>query len=215
MTGILPWEAIIFDFDGVLVDSVNVKTNAFRDLYSQETDEIQQAVVNFHLEHGGLSRFEKIRHYETNLLGRTPSPTQLDRLADQFADLAKEAVIASPIIPGAVDVLERFAAQVQLFVASGTPETELHEIVERRGWSHYFKQLRGSPTHKTILVAEIVETYGLNGKQSLMIGDAMTDYSAAQENGLQFIGISDSAGDHPFPAGTIVHDDLKPLLTPN
>ena len=215
MTYVAPWEAIVFDFDGVLVDSVDVKTNAFRDLYGDQNAEIRQAVVDFHLEHGGLSRFEKIRHYETNLLGRSPSQAEIHSLADQFAGLAKEAVITSQIIPGATDVLEHFAAQVPLFVASGTPETELLEIVERRGWSHYFKQLRGSPTHKSTLVAEIVEAHGLNPGKSLMVGDAMTDYSAALENGLQFIGITDSNGHHLFPDGTVVHNDLRPLLTRN
>ena len=215
MTKAAPREAIIFDFDGVLVDSVNVKTNAFRDLYRQESREIQKAVVDFHLDHGGLSRFEKIHHYETVLLGRDANKDILDSLAGQFADLVKDAVITAEVIPGAEEILEQFAGQMPLFVASGTPEVELIEIVERRGWSGYFRQLRGSPTHKSVLVAEILNSHGLKAQDCLMIGDAMTDYSAAHENGLQFIGITDSQGQHPFPDGTIVHDDLRPLLAPN
>lgn len=214
MTNAPPWKAIIFDFDGVLVDSVNVKTEAFRNLYKEESEATQQAVVDFHLEHGGLSRFEKIRHYETELLGRNPSQETLDQLAVRFADLVKESVIGAKEISGAGEVLDHFAPQLPLFVASGTPEIELIEIVERRGWSKYFRQLRGSPTHKSTLVCEIVDNHGLSAQECLMIGDAMTDYSAAVENGLQFVGITDCEGQHPFPDGTRVHDDLKPLLPP-
>ena len=53
---------IIFDFDGVITDSVNIKKEAFAELYSKYGSRIQKKVVNHHLEHGGISRFDKIKY---------------------------------------------------------------------------------------------------------------------------------------------------------
>jgi len=208
LTKAVQWEAIIFDFDGVLVDSVNVKTEAFRSLYREESDSIQQAVVDFHLEHGGLSRFEKIRFYETELLGREINDAIIDRMANKFALLVKDAVVASPPINGAVDVLNRLKGKIPMFVASGTPEVELIDIVEQRGWSGFFIELRGSPTPKTTLVSELIETHKLAKNSCLMVGDSMSDYNAAIDNDIAFLGIADSSGSHPFADSVTVHNDL-------
>lgn len=55
--------AILFDFDGVLVESVDVKTRAFADLFKDEEDEIVEKVVNYHLKNSGISRYDKFRYY--------------------------------------------------------------------------------------------------------------------------------------------------------
>ena len=51
----------IFDFDGVIVDSVDIKTEAFGEIYSNYGSSITEKVKNYHIENGGLSRYEKIR----------------------------------------------------------------------------------------------------------------------------------------------------------
>ena len=55
--------AIIFDFDGVVLESLNVKTNAFKKLYEPYGSDISKKVVEHHLENGGVSRFDKIKFY--------------------------------------------------------------------------------------------------------------------------------------------------------
>ena len=50
---------IFFDFDGVIADSVNVKTEAFEKIYLPYGKEIAEKVINHHRENGGMSRFEK------------------------------------------------------------------------------------------------------------------------------------------------------------
>ena len=61
-------KAVIFDFDGVICDSVNIKTEAFVELYSNYHKSISDSVKNYHLKYGGISRFEKIKYIETVLL---------------------------------------------------------------------------------------------------------------------------------------------------
>ena len=56
-------EGVIFDFDGTIVDSVNIKTNAFAKIYEPFGKNIVKKVIKHHNENGGLSRFEKFKHY--------------------------------------------------------------------------------------------------------------------------------------------------------
>ena len=55
--------AIVFDFDGVLAESVDIKTRAFALLFRDEGEEVVRKVIDFHLKNGGVSRFEKIKFF--------------------------------------------------------------------------------------------------------------------------------------------------------
>ena len=56
-------KAIIFDYDGVIAESVNVKTEAFAEMYKPYGESILKKVVSHHEANGGISRFEKFRIY--------------------------------------------------------------------------------------------------------------------------------------------------------
>ena len=61
-------QILIFDFDGVILDSVHLKTEAFAELYEKFNNNIVSEVREFHEKNGGMSRFEKIHYYNTILL---------------------------------------------------------------------------------------------------------------------------------------------------
>lgn len=85
-------------------------------------------------------------------------------------------------------------------------------IVERRGLSTHFKEVRGAPTLKQTLVAQIVAAYHLNPASTLMIGDALVDYESAHENGLAFLGRVCPGDPNPFPSHIQVVSDLCTLV---
>lgn len=203
-------QAVVFDFDGVLVDSVHVKTEAFATLYAPYGNDVVQRVVAHHREHGGISRFEKFRLYHAQFLGIELLDAEVENLARQFSQLVEEHVIAAPYVDGAREVLEEYYPLVPLFVASGTPHIELQRIVAQRGMAHYFQAVFGSPTQKAEIIHSILGTYGFVAHEVLMVGDAMTDYHAAKATGLQFVGrLNDEHG--AFPLGTTVIPTLCEL----
>ena len=83
---------IIFDFDGVLVDSVDIKTRAFANLFKDKSPEIVKAVVEHHLTHGSMSRFDKIRHYYKEFLKQPLTDEMLNSLCGRFAEIVFEEV---------------------------------------------------------------------------------------------------------------------------
>lgn len=206
----LRFDAIVFDFDGVLVESVDVKTRAFAALYDPHGTDVVEQVVAWHLAHGGVSRYEKFRHFHRAFLGRTLAPAEETELGERFSALVEEAVIVADWVPGAREFLEGWHARVPLFVASGTPEEELVRIIERRGMTRFFSGVAGAPRRKGAILRDFLERSGVSPDRLLMVGDAMTDYDGATEAGVPFLGIA-PAGANPFPPGVPVLPDLTGL----
>ena len=98
-------DAVFFDFDGVILESVDVKTRAFRQIYEQRAPHIADEVERFHLENGGMSRFDKFRHWEEQLLARPLTAEGLEALCEQFSALVFEGVCSSPFVQGADGLL--------------------------------------------------------------------------------------------------------------
>ena len=209
---ILNPQALFFDFDGVIAQSVGIKTEAFSKLYESHGSAIQQQVVAYHLAHGGVSRFEKFRYFEQELMGREPDEMSIDRLSTRFSDLVKQGVIGAAPVPGAQELLAYHEGNTPMFVISGTPEVELLEIVQARGLSHFFEAVRGSPATKEEILRDLLDNYGFDSVHCVMLGDAMTDFHAAQTVGVPFVGICPSNGSSPFPRATETYPDLRPLL---
>ena len=203
-------DALVFDFDGVLVESADVKTGAFAQIYRQHGGEIESKAVAYHLEHAGISRYVKFRHLHKTLLGIDLSDDDVAKLGARFSQIVLDAVIAAPMVKGAREFLESFSTTLPLFVASGTPDDELKTIVERRGMAHYFRGVYGVPATKGEIIGSIVKEHGFDPGRVLMVGDAAADLAGANEAGARFLGRV-HADPNPFPLGITVVRDLTGL----
>ncbi len=201
-------QAVFFDFDGVILDSTRIKTKTFQEIYAPFGDEVVKKVLRHHLQHGGISRVEKIPYYHREFLGQTLSREELEWLCLMFSENVKDAVVRADWIPGAEDFIKSHHNQVDLFIISGTPQEELTGIVRLRRLERYFKRILGSPVEKPDHVRSMVNEFGLQVDHCFFIGDALTDLNAAVETGVHFIGIQ---GEIPFPEGTTVLADCTTL----
>lgn len=204
-----PLQAVIFDFDGVLVESMAIKSDCFRQLFSDRAE--VDRIVELHERHGGVDRRTKIAMIYREILSEPLSQDELDRLAHRFEALVEERVASCAMVHGARELLDCLHGRLPMAVASGTPQHELERIAGRRGLSRYFVSLRGSPPGKTELVNEILGQGGWEPRRVLMIGDALADFEAARENDLQFIGRQTPSPNIVFPSGTPVVPDLVDL----
>ncbi|MDD5045091.1 MAG: HAD-IA family hydrolase [Candidatus Omnitrophica bacterium] len=180
-------KAIVFDFDGVLVESVDIKTNAFARLFEGEGAEIVKQVVDYHLNHTGVSRFEKFRYFYKVLLKRELTEQKFKELCERFSVLVVEEVVKAPYVKGGKEFLDRYSNTYKCFVASATPQREIEDIIEKRKMGRYFAGIHGAPKLKSEAVKEIIEGNRLSAAEIVYVGDAMSDYSAAKDNGVRFI----------------------------
>lgn len=185
----------VFDFDGVLVDSVQIKAEAFAELYSPYGSDITDQVVTHHLANGGMSRYEKLNFYHTVLLGMRKGEFNLDKLINQFSEIVVDKVIACPEIPGAEKFIKEKYSQHKLYINSATPQDEIRQIILARGLNGYFDSVLGSPATKSENLAHIrLLNRGLPHSQFLFFGDALSDLEAAHKNDFQFIGVAGGRG---------------------
>lgn len=175
--------AAVFDFDGVVLESADIKTNAFRRLFDDNP-----AAVDYHLEHQGVSRYEKFRHITTEILGRPYTAQDERRLGERFAQFVFDEVLACPFVPGARALLRRRAGELPLFVASGTPEAELRQIATARGVADCFVGIYGTPPTKGEIIHRVLVETALGAQDVVMVGDASTDLEGARAAGVRFVG---------------------------
>jgi len=208
MTGTAPLQALFFDFDGVIVDSNATKTEAFGTLFSDYDQAVVEKIVDYHQRYGGISRVEKIRYAHEHFIGRPLTEAELADWSARYSELVVEKVIAAGLIAGAVDFLESRKDMLPIFVISGTPEDELKYIIERRNMSGLFQEILGSPVKKPEHIHNLLAGRQLAAERCVFVGDALTDYQAARETGLHFIGIQSNI---TFPEGTTVLSDCREL----
>jgi len=185
---ITAYQAILFDFDGVLAECMNVKTEAFAQLYEPYGENVVKKVVKHHVENGGISRYVKIKHYHEEYLNQPINEEQVEEIAQKFSDLVVEKVIKSDWVKGAKELLEKYYKKIDMYVISGTPEMELKKIVKERNMHKYFKDVYGSPITKPEHAKNIISEHGYDPKKVLYIGDSLSDYRNAMEAKIPFLG---------------------------
>ena len=202
-------QAIFWDFDGVIADSVNVKTSAFEALFAPYGDIILKQAIEHHKENGGISRVDKIDHCFRHFIGKPLTQSELNEQCELYSSQVKQKVVEAPLIPGAESVLKELHEVVPMFVISGTPEDELVDITDERNLSRYFRRVLGSPVRKPEHVRNLLAEFKLEATSCVFIGDAMTDFDAAETTGTHFIGIH---GFNTFPDATTVLPDCTGII---
>lgn len=180
-------EVIFWDFDGVIKDSVSVKTKAFSKLFEKYGREIQEKVVSYHLENGGVSRFDKVKYFYSNFLSETISKTKLNEICSRFGEIVLQGVIDSPWVPGAEEYLRSNPYNQKFIIVTGTPQKEIEYIVEKLDLMDVFVSIHGTPGDKHEIVKKYIEQNSSKNDDLLLIGDSRTDYEAAILNNISFI----------------------------
>ena len=180
-------KAIIFDFDGVIIESVNIKTEAFAEIYRSHGPKVVERVVEHHMANGGMSRFEKFRLYHREFLDIELSDNELSEITNQFSHMVIQKVIKAPYVKGAIEFIDSNYKLFDFFISSATPKNELIEIVEKRRILRYFREIFGSPESKSKQIRKILKKYKYEAIDLVFIGDATNDKEAASENNINFI----------------------------
>jgi HAD superfamily hydrolase (TIGR01549 family) len=209
-------KAIIFDFDGVICESVEAKTEAFRKLFLDYPAKLKE-IISYHMTQGGVSRYLKFEHIYKNILKKDLTKEKSQELGRLFTEYAYTEVVDAPLVVGAKEFLQKYGKKLKLFVASGTPEEEMVAIAKEKKLDKFFTAIYGSPKTKWDITKMILTEHHLKPTQVVFVGDAITDYQGAERNGVKFIGRLHKAYPDPFKGIKIegyVNDlvDLEKML---
>lgn len=204
--------SIIFDFDGVILESAVIKTEAFGEVVRNYPKDLAEAFVVYHMSHMGISRHVKFRYFIEEILGEEYTEAKAATLADNFESIVYERVMKCPFVPGAKEFLEENHGKYDMFIASGTPDEEIQRVVSGRGLRGFFKGVYGTPMKKEEIVETIMSEGGYIKSEVVLVGDAGTDMNAAAATGVQFIGRNTPENLDVFRGVRYKVDDLMELV---
>lgn len=179
---------IVFDCDGVLLESMDIKGRAFRRIGAAFGPELADRLALYHHMHGGVNRCKKFAWLYAEAEGRAITEAELEALNERFAAIILEEMQQCALVPGAREVLERWQGRAPLYVASGAPQGELRLFLGQRGLTSYFAGIFGAPPGKTQLLRSIIAHAGVRPADVVMVGDSRVDQQAAEAAQTRFYG---------------------------
>lgn len=212
-----PLRALIFDFDGVILDSNDLKRDAFSVIFAR-FPEHADAMMRYHDTHVSQSRYEKFAYLVEQLLDREGDAALVNAMADDFAALLRDRMDACAFVPGARELLDDLSPRLPIYLASMTPEVELLRLLEVHALRHHFRRVYGCPpwTKPQAVAAIIAELGGSRGVA--LIGDSSGDQRAAAAHGVEFIPRDSGLPFDPPVTGTAeipaIASQLMPRIIP-
>ncbi len=185
------YKTIVFDCDGVVLDSNIVKTEAyFRTAKNLgATDTQAQALVDYHVKLGGISRYHKFDWYLREVLQQPVTEVAVQKLLDSFSQELEAGLMQCDLAKGLFDLREK--TDSNWLILSGGDQQEIRDLFAKRKIAHMFDGgLFGSPDNKDVVLAR-EKANGNISQPALFLGDSKYDFEAATRAGLDFVFISD------------------------
>ena len=209
------YKYIVFDCDGVILDSNQIKTDAFTYALSSYKKSEVNKLISYHKKNGGVSRYRKFNYFFKNILGMVEYQKNLDLSLNLFSNYAKKSLISCEFIPGVLDFIKVCSKKkIKTFIVSGSDQNELKEIFKQRNLSRYFSLILGSPQDKFENTKKVKNRFNSIDK-GIFFGDAMLDYEAAKKFDMDFIyiyGKSDTDIRNDVKKGNAVENFKKILI---
>jgi len=177
---------LIFDFDGVIIESNAFKTEAFDHVFARFPDH-HATMMSYHNAHVSLGRMEKFKHLLT-LLGRAGDSVMLADLSVAFSTRMLTVLEAAPLVPGAGELLAAASRHLPLYLASVTPADELEQILAMLDLRRWFTGVYGCPPwNKVDAIRDILARELAPAGSAILVGDSAGDQLAARTAGIGFL----------------------------
>jgi len=183
------WEAILWDFDGVILDSAKVRDKGFEMVLKEYPPGQVEELMAFHRANGGLSRYVKFRYFFEEIRNQRISERELKQWAERFSVIMKKRLTdRSLLMDETVSYIRKNYLQKPMHIVSGSDQSELRFLCNELNISEYFRSIHGSPVAKKDLVARVLTENSYDSSDCILIGDSINDYDAAVENSVNFAG---------------------------
>jgi len=188
------FKTLVFDCDGVILNSNQVKTDAFYKAALPYGEALAEQLVDYHVSHGGISRYTKFEYFlknivPKNILAKENFEYQLKALLTTYAQLVHQGLLECEVASG-LEELRKLTPNTRWLIVSGGDQAELNEIFLKRKLSYLFDGgIYGSPDTKDEILSREIK-HGNVTLPALFLGDSKYDYEAASKANLDFIFLS-------------------------
>ena len=209
--------AIIFDLDGVIVDSEPRHERAFREIF-REMGYGETHGMDFPLYYGRSDRALWV-----DFVAKHKPPRSIEELAEwkqrRFIEIIRDE---QPIFVGLPELLEKLAQRYRMAVASGSFHPVIDEVLAIKNLRRFFPVIvsvqdvnRGKPAPDVFLRA--AELLGVPPAECCVVEDAAAGVEAALAANMAVIAITNSLSAKQLARATRVvdnYDEIERLLLP-
>ena len=178
---------IIFDFDGVIIDSDEIKEIAFRKSLNSFEKKYVDEFIEYHRNNLGIDRYTKFEYFSKNIL-KSKEKFNLNLVSNKFSKLVKENISKKIIIKEVYNFIYEYNIKYNFFIISSADEIEIKWISKKLNINSYFDEILGSPEIKKNQIRNLILNNRLEKKSTIYIGDTYSDYVAAKSNKIKFYG---------------------------
>jgi len=186
----------VFDFDGTLVDSNEIKWSGFEHVFS-EFPEMLPEISLYCRGNNHTIRGEKFRFVCEQILHIPYTEERARSLHERYAAYTTDGVVHAPEIPGGKEFIKKLNGRPRALLSS-TPHLILLEILDRKRWRYLFDEIRGAPVIKRDWLMYYQRRIGCRPAEIVFFGDTDEDASSARESGCEFVRIGLPEGIRDF-----------------
>ena len=191
------YKTIIFDCDGVVLNSNSIKTNAFYKLSKPFGDASAKTLIDYHKNNGGISRYKKFDYFVRNIISNQLDKRNeeevkklIKKLCDEYGEIVIESLANAEVAFGLKDLRQK-TKNSDWIIVSGGDQKELRLVFEKKNISKYFnKGIFGSPKSKYEIIEKCLYKKIID-RSAIFIGDSKLDYKVANYFGIDFVFVSD------------------------
>jgi phosphoglycolate phosphatase-like HAD superfamily hydrolase len=204
--------AIVFDFDGTLVDSVHVKRLAYDAAFARFPKAhvyIEKSLARYPDRDRRFIIDVIVRHLRrAGEVSSDDAPKVIAGATRRYADFCRKGVAAAADFRGVEDTLSVLARRRVIAINSGTPQRQLRHLIRNRSWGRWCQLVYGAPASKESNLQRIAAELGLRPDQMVMVGDSDVDERASKKIGCAFIRVMHGSDDTRSRSGISCLPDL-------
>ena len=188
------FKVILWDFDGVLMNSNAVRDIGFEKVLANYPVEQVMALMKYHKANGGLSRYVKFRYFFEVVRNESISDEQIQELAKKFSSIMQEILFDKLLlINDSIRFVQQNFSKYKMHIVSGSDGVELRSLCKYLEIDKYFITIEGSPTIKNELVKQLLFKYKYDCEACVLVGDSVNDKEAARVNNISFAAYNNSS----------------------
>ncbi|MDF3055836.1 MAG: hypothetical protein K0R17_51 [Rariglobus sp.] len=208
--------ALIFDFDGLLVDTETVLIDAWVQLHTEDGITVDRGAL-----HHIVGHTDVVHDYWAAYA------PEIDRnlLEERYRMAARQLTLAAPPLPGTLELLKAArAAGLKIGIASNSSHAHVEGHLAHRGMLEFFDHIAcrddvaiGKPAPDVYLAA--LRGLGVNSAETLAFEDSVPGHVAAHRAGLRVVVIPNPSTAHfefahaALKLGSLVEISLDQLTT--
>ena len=202
-------KAVIWDMDGVIVDSAPYHRRAWQQAFLKRG-------VSFTEEDFKRNFGQRNDTIIKNTLGRDTPQSEVDAIITEkessFRDMVKENI--KPL-PGAIDLIRQLTEQgFKIAIASSAPIENINLLTTSLGIKDYFHAIvygrevaEGKPSPQGFLLA--AQKLGVEPRNCVVIEDAVAGVMAAKRGGMRCIAVTNTHPEEKLSEADLVVDTLE------